>query len=114
TEQTASAGLGGIDEIRVVIPPALRGARTSTLTVTADGVQSNPVLITLAGDALREIVINEILADPPDGLAGDANHDGVRDTSADEFVELVNSTTRDLDLGGCVLQTRALSAASDT
>jgi hypothetical protein len=37
-----------------------------------------------------EIAIDEILADPPPGIAGDANRDGIRDGSEDEFVELVN------------------------
>ncbi|MBK9627209.1 MAG: lamin tail domain-containing protein [Flavobacteriales bacterium] len=36
------------------------------------------------------LVVNEILADP-DATLGDANGDGVVDTSDDEFVELVNS-----------------------
>ena len=108
------SGLPGLDEIHVLVPAELRGARTSTLIVTADGVQSNPVSLVLGGSSLRDIVINEILADPPDGLNGDANHDGVRDTSADEFVELVNSTAHDLDLSGYQLQTRSLTATTDT
>lgn len=37
------------------------------------------------------LVINEILADPPSGKPGDANADGVRDPSDDEFVEIVNA-----------------------
>jgi hypothetical protein len=40
----------------------------------------------VAGDLL----INEYLADPPEALAGDANCDGGRDSSEDEFVEIVN------------------------
>ena len=113
-ERIASSGLPGLDEIHISIPAELRGAGTSTLIVTADGVQSNPVTLTIGGSALRDIVINEILADPPDGLAGDANHDGIRDTADDEFIELVNSTTRDLDLSGYQLQTRTLTSITDT
>lgn len=113
-ETVVRGGLPGFDEIHIVVPTELRGAGTSTLVVTADGVQSNPVTLTIDGSALRDIVINEILADPPDGLAGDANHDGIRDTADDEFIELVNSTTRDLDLGGYQLQTRALTSTTDT
>ncbi|MCM8794680.1 MAG: lamin tail domain-containing protein [Candidatus Omnitrophica bacterium] len=37
------------------------------------------------------VVINEFLADPPAGLVGDANRDGVRSASDDEFVELINA-----------------------
>lgn len=50
-----------------------------------------------------DLVINEILADPPDGPAGDANADGVRDASDDEFVEIVNGSGGGLYLGGVTL-----------
>lgn len=48
-------------------------------------------------------VINEFHADPAFGLAGDANGDGVRDAFDDEFVEIVNDTGADLNLGGWTL-----------
>ncbi|HEY0173168.1 MAG TPA: lamin tail domain-containing protein, partial [Pyrinomonadaceae bacterium] len=54
----------------------------------------------------RTLVINEVLADPPDGTAGDANHDGVRVGAEEEFVELVNGTSETLDLSGWTLRTR--------
>ena len=44
------------------------------------------------------VVINEILADPASGAAGDANGDGVRNGSADEFVEIVNVSGAALDI----------------
>ena len=46
------------------------------------------------------LVLNEILADPPTGAAGDANQDGVRSSSDDEFVELVNLSGDPVDLSG--------------
>jgi hypothetical protein len=46
------------------------------------------------------VVINEILADPPSGTAGDANGDGTRDGSEDEFIELVNSSSNKIDISG--------------
>ncbi len=52
------------------------------------------------GPAQAMIVINEIHADPAAGLAGDANADGVRSSSADEFVELFNMGTTGVDLSG--------------
>ncbi|MFN2405402.1 MAG: lamin tail domain-containing protein [Pyrinomonadaceae bacterium] len=113
-EAVARGGLPGLDEIHVLVPSELSGAGASTLTVTADGVQSNSSTITIGGSSLRDIVINEFLADPPDGLAGDANHDGVRDSADDEFVELVNSTARDLDLSGYELASRSLTTTNDT
>ena len=113
-ETIASSGLCGLDELHVLVPAELRGAGKSSIVVTADGVQANATTLTLSGSSLREVVINELLADPPDGLNGDANHDGVRDTSADEFVELVNATTHDIDLSGYQLQSRSLTAINDT
>ena len=113
-ETVARNAFSGLDEIHVLVPAELRGAGKTTLTVTADGVQANATTVTLGGSSLRDIVINELLADPPDSLNGDANHDGVRDTSADEFVELVNSTAQDLDLSGYQLQSRSLTATNDT
>jgi hypothetical protein len=46
------------------------------------------------------VIINEVLADPPMDLAGDANGDGVRDFTDDEFVELVNVSAEAVDLTG--------------
>lgn len=113
-ETVAPNTFNGLDEIHVLVPAELRGAGRGTLTVVADGVQANTTTVTLGGSSLRDVVINELLADPPDGLNGDANHDGVRDTSDDEFVELVNSTAHDIDLSGYQLQSRSLTATNDT
>jgi len=56
----------------------------------------------LAADA-SDLMITEILADPPQGEAGDANGDGVRDPAADEFVELVNTGSASICLSGWLL-----------
>ncbi|CAN5844072.1 hypothetical protein BH18ACI4_BH18ACI4_26020 [soil metagenome] len=108
-----SAGLPGLDELHILIPPDLRGAGIVTLTLSTGGRESNGVELTLTGSFVRDILINEFLADPADGLAGDANRDGVRNSSHDEFVELVNTTERDFDLSAYQLQTRGLSAITD-
>lgn len=50
--------------------------------------------------AQASLIINEILADPASGLAGDSNGDGVRDASQDEFVELLNISGSVLDISG--------------
>ncbi|MCP4544459.1 MAG: ExeM/NucH family extracellular endonuclease, partial [Chloroflexi bacterium] len=50
------------------------------------------------------LVINEFLADPASGLAGDANGDGTRDSSQDEFIEIVNNSDADLDISGGTLE----------
>lgn len=57
---------------------------------------SNSVTFTVLGT----IGINEYLADPPDGIAGDANGDGARDSSQDEFIEVINRTGDPIDVGG--------------
>jgi len=48
-------------------------------------------------------VINEVHADPDGSLTGDANNDGTRDGSEDEFVEIVNNTGGDVDISGWTL-----------
>ena len=93
-----TSNLPGMDEIHVLVPADLRGAGTVDVVVRADGRDSNSAALDFSGDALRDLLINEFLADPPDGPAGDANRDGVRDSADDEFVELVNTTTHDIDL----------------
>jgi hypothetical protein len=114
----ASPDMPGLDEGHVLVPRDLRGAGTVDLFVQSDGRASNPVAVTFIGDATRDILINEMLSDPPGSVAtdlqGDANHDGVRSSSNDEFVELVNTTTHDIDIGGYQLLTRSSSATTDT
>jgi uncharacterized protein (TIGR03437 family) len=109
----ASPNLPGLDEVHVAVPADLRGAGTVELILRTAERDSNPVSLTYLGDSRRDIVINEFLADPPDGIAGDANHDGVRSASDDEFIEAVNTTTYDIDIGGYQILTRGGSGTSD-
>jgi uncharacterized repeat protein (TIGR01451 family) len=51
----------------------------------------------------QQLVINEIHADPADDISGDANGDGTRDASEDEFVEIANALSDDLDISGWTL-----------
>jgi len=50
--------------------------------------------------ASASLIINEVLADPPPGLAGDANGDGIRNGVQDEFIELINTSDTALNIGG--------------
>ncbi|MCB8976351.1 MAG: lamin tail domain-containing protein [Ardenticatenaceae bacterium] len=68
-------------------------------TMTADVSFS----FTTASLSLTSVVINEYLADPADDLPGDANGDGTRDSSDDEFIEIVNVSGADLDVSGWTL-----------
>jgi len=88
----------GMDEIHVLVPADLRGVGIVDLVVRGDGRDSNPGTVEFSGDARRDVLINEFLGDPPDGIAGDANRDGMRDSGDDEFIELVNTTTHDIDI----------------
>ena len=111
----ASADMPGLDEIHIKVPPTLKGSGVVTVTAQGDGRDANPVSTRFAGG---EILINEVLADPPGAtpadLIGDANQDGVRSSTDDEFVELVNSTSDDIDISGNRLLTRSSTAANDT
>lgn len=73
----------------------------------------------ITGSAMLEvttpqIVINELLADPPDGLEGDANHDGVRSGTDDEFIEIVNTSNSALDISGWSIRTKTLTGTNET
>lgn len=57
-------------------------------------------------------LITEVLYAVPTGTAGDANKDGVRDTSGDEFIELVNPHDKPIGLRGYVLSGKAPEAAA--
>ncbi|HYX28378.1 MAG TPA: Calx-beta domain-containing protein [Pyrinomonadaceae bacterium] len=110
-----SADMPGLDEIHVHVPAVLKGAGVVTVSAQGDGRDANPSNTRFTGG---DILINEVLADPPGSaptdLIGDANHDGVRSSSDDEFVELVNSTDHDIDISGYQLFTRSSTASSDT
>ncbi|HPB68922.1 MAG TPA: PEP-CTERM sorting domain-containing protein [Candidatus Omnitrophota bacterium] len=60
-------------------------------------------LLNLTSPAGAFIVINEFLADPPAGLAGDANGDQTGSSSGDEFIELFNRGESAVDLSGWAL-----------
>lgn len=68
--------------------------------------EATPVETDFQNGVVQEIgdsslLINEVLYDVPDGETGDANEDGVRDASEDQFVEIYNpSTSKTVDLSG--------------
>jgi uncharacterized protein (TIGR03437 family) len=108
-----SSNMPGMDEVHAHVSADLRGAGTVDLVLRVDGRDSNPVSITFTGNSRRDVLINEFLADPPDGAAGDANQDSVRSASEDEFVELVNTTTHDVNISGYRILTRSSSTNVD-
>ncbi len=74
--------------------PTVTPTPTTTPTPTATPVPT----------PLPPLVINEIHADPAEDLLGDANGDGIRDASEDEFLEIVNTTDSALDVIGYKIQ----------
>ena len=62
------------------------------------GPDEAPCAPTSADEA--SLIITEVLADPPDGEHGDANGDGQRHPSDDEFVEIVNAGAAPVCLSG--------------
>ena len=71
-------------------------------TVVVD--RPKPPVVEPAPPRVRpQVVIDEILADPPPGITGDANGDGLRDGQANEFVEILNWGGRPVDIGGWTL-----------
>ncbi|HPC84740.1 MAG TPA: Calx-beta domain-containing protein [Thermoanaerobaculaceae bacterium] len=76
--------------------------------VTGATVSKGQGIGTIQNDDLPPaLIINEILADPASGAAGDANGDGVTNSSDDEFVEIVNNTGADVDISGWTLSDAA-------
>lgn len=108
-----SPDLPGLDEIHVLVPATFQGAGKLDLAVRADNHVSNPAEVMFTGSAIRDVRINEVLADPPDGIAGDANHDGVRNSSEDEFLELVNTGSA-TNMSDWTIRTRALGGTNET
>ncbi len=88
------------------LPPQPAGTMVSLYVRVSDGVLlaiTNPFEVTVAaGNA--PLVLNELLADPPPDLDGDANGDGVRGTSDDEFIEIMNRSETSVDLTGWRLE----------
>ena len=86
------------------------GPGATSISASAQGVTGTAMLNVVA----PVLVINEVLADPPDGAAGDANHDGTRSGTDDEFIELVNASAATLDLSGWTIRTRSLVNLNET
>ena len=80
-----------------------RLTQKTVVTRCAPAIKVAAVMAVYATTLASAQVINEFHADPAFGLIGDANGDGVRDAFDDEFVEIVNNTGADVDLGGWTL-----------
>ncbi len=52
---------------------------------------------------IPDLLYNEIHADPAADISGDANGDGIRDATDDEFLEIYNKTGTEIDISGWTL-----------
>jgi hypothetical protein len=99
---TLAAGTSDLGTWVYTILPCAAGD-TVHYRITASDPQSSTVTPWI-GYRVRSgglhVRVNEILADPPADLPGDANMDGERDASDDEFVEIVNCGSVAVDLAG--------------
>lgn len=80
----------------------LRATDVTDLDGTPDNLAEDITInfSVLDTSATIEFVLNEIHADPASDITGDANADGSRDSSQDEFVELVNVGELATDISG--------------
>ena len=105
-ETVAQARLQGLDEIHLLVPSELSGAGLSTLIVTADGVQSNSVLVELGGAAPPEsspqIVITQIF-----GGGGNAGA-----PFRNDFIEIFNRGATAVDLADWSVQYASATAST--
>jgi hypothetical protein len=77
------------------------GHKTVATAPASPGTKSDGSPFGAEPPTAAQLLVNEVLADPP--ATYDANGDGVANTVADEFVELVNPGGAALDLSGATL-----------
>jgi hypothetical protein len=107
----ASYGGAGGDNQSLTLDPDITGASFVKHTVAtggggtrfSPGTRADGVAFAGCAPTAPAWVINELLADPASGSAGDANGDGTRNGSQDEFVELINNTGSSYDISGWTL-----------
>lgn len=104
----ASASSGATQDVSVSITDDSDVEADETLTFglqnptsgAALGTDDEFALTIRDNDGTIDLIINEILADPASGASGDANGDGTRDASEDEFVEIYNNGSSAVSIGG--------------
>lgn len=114
-ETVVPARLPGLDEIHVLVPAELRGAGTATLVVSAEGVQSNPVSVVMAGatptpspspsptpDAAPRVVISQVF--------GGGGNSGA--PFRNDFIELFNAGNTTVNLSGWSVQYASATAST--
>jgi hypothetical protein len=104
---TLLSGTGDLGTWGFTVLPCAAGDTVHYRVSLEDGtsaVTSSPWLGYRVRQCSLLVKINEILADPPAEMAGDANRDGERDASDDEFIELLNCGAATVDISGWALR----------
>lgn len=86
---------------------------TKTLAIVGGSIAA--LVLMGAGEDSKPLypVITEVLFNVPPGDSGDANKDGARDSTGDEFVELFNPTSKGIDLKGYTITSRLSTGEKD-
>ncbi len=102
-ETVARAGLAGLDEIHLLLPPQLRGTGPATLIVDADGVRSNPASVAIAGSVVEDkVVISQIF--------GGGGNSGA--PYRNDFIEIFNAGNTPVNLAGWSIQYGSATAST--
>ena len=102
-----SGDITGMVTVTAIDDTAQTGNKTVLIDIASitngshDGLQGQTLIIEDSDvPQTGSLLINEVLYDPPSGIDGDANGDGVRDPLEDEFLEFINLSASDLDVSG--------------
>lgn len=94
------------DAAHHVLMMDLRFGLMAVLTITATVHAGSPI-------PYPHPQITEVLFNVPSGAKGDANGDGERDATGDEFIEIANPHDRPISLGGYILTNRLASPTEE-
>lgn len=118
-EAVAPANLIGLDEVHVLVPPELRGAGKCTLLISAAGVNSNAVSVTIDGTAPTPIPTPTPSPSPSPttspGIVISQIFGGGGNAGApfrNDFIEIFNPTNTTINLSGWSVQYASATAAT--
>jgi uncharacterized protein (TIGR03437 family) len=104
-ETVAHADLPGLDEVHVLLPVSLSGTGTTTLSINADGLASNPVSVVLGGArpvSQDKVVITQVF--------GGGGNSGA--PFRNDFIEIFNAGSTPMNLAGWSVQYASATAST--
>lgn len=116
-EAVTPSRLAGLDEIHVLVPPELSGAGTSTVIVTADGVQSNSVSVNIGGTPPTPTPTPTPPTPTPStsGIVISQIYGGGGNSGAplrNDFIEIFNRSSSPVSLAGWSVQYASATAST--